>query len=86
MVSSAMRSIRRCNVVVLMIDTVEGITNQDLKIVKLASDEGKALVIIANKFDLLDQKDWTRETLIAILKTRLRESEWASIVVTSLKR
>ena len=51
----AIRTIERCHVVLLMIDGVEGVTNQDAKLAALIADRGRACVILVNRWDLVRQ-------------------------------
>lgn len=51
-VGSAIEAIGRADVVVLVIDAVEGLTTQDQKLAALAWHEGKGLVLVVNKWDL----------------------------------
>ena len=51
-VNRALDAVRRAAVVVLMIEPVEGLTDQDARIARMAWDEGRALVIMMNKMDL----------------------------------
>jgi len=53
-VSRSVRSIERCHVAALVLDVMEGITDQDKKLAALALERGRALVILLNKWDLLD--------------------------------
>lgn len=48
----AINSIKRCDVAVIVVDAAEGITDQDMRVAGYVRDEGKALVIAANKWDL----------------------------------
>ncbi len=50
-VNRAVKTLDRADVVVLMIDAVEGLSDQDKKIVKLATDKGRAVVFALNKWD-----------------------------------
>ncbi len=51
----AVRAMERCDVVVLMCDAAEGVAEQDAKILGLAVDRGRAVVVALNKSDLLDR-------------------------------
>jgi len=55
-VKRAIDAIESADVVVLLIDAVEGVSRQDKRIAGLILDRGKALVIDVNKFDLVDSK------------------------------
>ncbi len=48
----SIRAIERCHVVLLMIDAMEGPTDQDAKLAQLINDRGRAMVILVNKWDL----------------------------------
>jgi len=54
-------AIRRCDVAVLMIDANDGVTEQDTKIAGLILDEGKAAVIVVNKWDQIEKTTGTLE-------------------------
>src|SRR5690606_33028311 len=51
------RAIERADVCVLVVDAVIGLHNQDLRIANQAWDRGCALVIVVNKWDLVEEKD-----------------------------
>jgi GTP-binding protein len=51
------RAIDRADICLLLIDAVEGLHNQDLKIATLAWESGRGLVIIVNKWDLMEKDD-----------------------------
>jgi GTP-binding protein len=53
------RAIEQANICVLLIDAVEGLHNQDLKIATLAWDAGRGLIIIVNKWDLKSKESNT---------------------------
>jgi GTPase len=50
----AIRAIERCDVVILMCDAADGVSEQDAKILGLAVDRGRGIVIALNKMDLCD--------------------------------
>ncbi len=52
-VNRAIKTLDRADVVVLMIDAVEGLSDQDKKIVKLATDKGRGVVFALNKWDAM---------------------------------
>lgn len=57
-VIQALRSLDRCHIALVLIDAVEGITDQDLTIAGYAHERGRAVVLVVNKWDLV-QKDNT---------------------------
>jgi GTP-binding protein len=65
--AKALDAIRRCDVAVLVLDAAEGATDQDLRIASAAWEEGRALVVVANKWDL---QRVPAKTFVAELRTR----------------
>ncbi len=66
----SLRAISRADVAILVIDAVEGLTAQDAHIAGYVVDEGKGLLVVVNKWDLLAEKtdrtfdqyvDWIRK-------------------------
>lgn len=55
-VDRAIRSIRDCDVAVLIIDATEGISDQDKKISAIITEAGKGIIIAVNKWDLVENK------------------------------
>ena len=55
-VDRAIRSIRECDVALLVIDATEGISDQDKKISSIISEAGKGMIIAINKWDLVENK------------------------------
>lgn len=53
------RAIDRAGICVLLIDAVEGLHNQDLRIATLAWENGRALIIVVNKWDLKEKESKT---------------------------
>jgi len=77
----AIRAMERCEVALLMCDAAEGVAEQDAKILGLAEDRGRAIVIALNKIDLVDkakQKKLDEET-----RDKLSFTPWAPIVHVS---
>ena len=49
------RAIERADICILVLDAVEGLHNQDLKIASLAWDSGRGLIVVVNKWDLKEK-------------------------------
>lgn len=74
----AIRAMERCDVALLLCDAAAGVSEQDAKILGLAEDRGRAVVIALNKVDLLDKarlKKLDEET-----RDKLSFTPWAPIV------
>ena len=58
----AFDAVRRADVAVLVVDAVEGLTEQDVRIIGMVHEEGKPSVIVMNKWDLVEKDTHTIET------------------------
>jgi len=58
-VDRAIRSIRECDVAVLIVDATEGISDQDKKISAIITEAGKGIIIAVNKWDLVEKGNHT---------------------------
>ncbi len=65
-VKSSLDTIRRSHIVVLLLDSGFAVEHQDLQIGARAIDEGKGLIIVLNKWDLINNND--REKLLKFIK------------------
>ena len=52
-------AVERADIVVLVIDAVEGVTEQDAKIAGIAHDRGKGIIVAVNKWDAIEKNDKT---------------------------
>lgn len=82
-VIKTLQAIAAADVVALMLDAGEGVTDQDLALVGQVLDAGRALVLVANKWDGLATYD--RERCKAGLDRKLDFVAWARIVFISAK-
>ena len=55
----AVTAVERADVVLIMIDATEGVTEQDAKIAGIAHDRGKGIIIVVNKWDAIEKDDKT---------------------------
>lgn len=82
-VLAAIRAIERCQIVVLLCDAKEGVAEQDAKILGLAEERGRALVIGLNKSDLLARGD--AKKVEEKTREKLSFAPWAPVVHLSAK-
>ncbi len=85
---SAIRSLMavdRSDVVVLLIDALEGVTEQDTKIAGYAHDKGKAIVVAVNKWDLPEKETNTMAQYKLRVKEGLNFMLYAPILFISAK-
>ena len=83
-VERAFHAVRRAEVAVLVIDASEGVTQQDFRLSEYVAAEGRACVVVVNKWDkVTDKGDRTLSDFEANVRAELRPVEWANIVFTS---
>ena len=76
-------AIRRCDVALLLIDANDGVTEQDTKIAGLIHDEGKAVIVIVNKWDMLDKETGTYEKYRKQVLDDLKFMSYAPVIFIS---
>ncbi|HWK40268.1 MAG TPA: ribosome biogenesis GTPase Der [Hyphomicrobium sp.] len=81
--SDAIRAIRFAEVVVLLIDAERPFEHQDLTIGDLVTEEGRALVVAVNKWDLVEDKQQTLKELRETLGERLAQVPGVALVTLS---
>ena len=78
-------AIRRCDVALLLIDAQDGVTEQDTKIAGLIQDEGKAAIVVVNKWDALEKETGTLEKYRKEVLEALKFMDWAPVMFLSAK-
>ena len=81
--SDAVRAIRFAEVVVLLVDAEHPFEKQDLTIGEIVADEGRALVIAVNKWDLVSDKQKKLKELREFIQDRLAQVAGISLVAIS---
>ncbi|MBV8671730.1 MAG: ribosome biogenesis GTPase Der, partial [Candidatus Eremiobacteraeota bacterium] len=79
----AVAAIGRCDVAVLVIDVMAGATTQDQRIAGLAIEEGKGLILLLNKLDLVENAAFDREQANELIRTAFAFAPYASIMYVS---
>ena len=82
-VEDTLRVIRRAEVVVLVLDAEAGLERQDLTIAAFAVDEGRALVIAANKWDLVSDGRGALAAMHDLLAVALAQAKGTPVVTLS---
>ncbi len=81
----AIKAVDEADVCLLLIDAEKGITQQDLNIFSLATKKGKGVVLLVNKWDLVDKETNTARDTEAELKKRLAPFSDVPILFISVK-
>lgn len=76
-------AVERADVVVLVIDATEGVTEQDAKIAGIAHDRGKGMVIVVNKWDLVEKNNNTVKEYTSDIREILSFMPYAEILFLS---
>jgi GTP-binding protein len=76
-------ALERCEVAVVVLDASEPITEQDLRVITMVEEAGKAMVIVMNKWDLVDED--RRDQLDREIDRHLDQVEWAQRVNVAAK-
>ena len=83
----AIASIERCDVCLLLIDAAEGLTEQDKKIAGEAHEAGKGIIVVVNKWDLVQKETNTMRDFRRKLEAELLFMSYAPIVfISALKK
>lgn len=76
-------AVERADVVVLVIDATEGVTEQDAKIAGIAHDRGKGIIIAVNKWDAIEKTDKTIYEYTKKIQTTLSFIQYAEMIFIS---
>ncbi|MPL60330.1 GTPase Der [bioreactor metagenome] len=79
----SLRAIDRADVVLMVLNAEEGVTEQDKKIVGYAHEGGRAIVIIVNKWDLIEKDSKTALRFTEMIRSELAFIQYAPILFTS---
>jgi GTP-binding protein len=81
----AMKAIDRADVAVVMTDATEGYTAQDAHVVGYVLEAGKGLVLVLNKWDVVEKDGHTADEWLKTLRREAPYLSWADIVFASAK-
>ena len=83
MIVRTVSAVERADIVVLVIDAVEGVTEQDAKIAGIAHERGKAVIIAVNKWDAVEKNDKTIYRVTERVRNVLSYMPYAEILFVS---
>ncbi len=81
--ADSLRSLGLAEVVLLVLDAAQGLEKQDLTIARQCTEEGRALVIVANKWDLVDDANRARRRITERLRRSLPQIKGIKLVTLS---
>ena len=76
-------AIRRCDVAVILVDARQGVTEQDAKIAGFVHEEGRAAVIVVNKWDAVEKETGTLEAMRREVLAQLKFMDYAPVLFIS---
>ena len=79
----ALRAIERSEIVVLVIDGAQGIVDQDKHVIQYATDLHKAIIIVVNKWDLVDKDENTMSSFSKEIRKQYKFLDYAPIIFLS---
>jgi GTP-binding protein len=79
----ALKSLERCDVAVILLDGFEGLTDQDARIAEFAEENGRALIFIVNKWDLVEKETSTLEQYKKRIRKEIKTLDYVPILFIS---
>ena len=84
-INRAFKAMRRAEIVLLVLDAEDGVTEQDQKLAGRIMDEGRACVIVVNKWDAVAKDSYTIYAIEQKLRGQLHFMDWTQMVFASAK-
>lgn len=79
----SLAAIRRCDVALILIDAQQGVTEQDTKIAGFVHEEGRAAVVLVNKWDAVEKETGTLEAMRRQVIEQLKFMDYAQVLFIS---
>ena len=81
----AVAAVEKADVVLVMVDASEGVTEQDAKIAGIAHERGKGIIVVVNKWDLIEKDDKTIYRFTEDIEKVLSFMTYAEVMFISVK-
>jgi GTP-binding protein len=82
-INRSFKAIERSDVCVLVIDAVDGVTEQDQRLAGRIEEDGRACVVVVNKWDAIEKDSHTMPAMEKELRAKLYFLDWAPMLFTS---
>ncbi len=79
----SLRAVDRSQIVLMVLDATEGVTEQDKKIAGYAHEKGKAAILVVNKWDLVEKDDRTATRYTEDIREEMAFMQYAPVIFTS---
>ncbi len=84
-INRAFKAINRSDVVLLVLDALDGVTDQDQKLAGRIADDGRGCVLVINKWDAVEKDSHTIYDYERDVRSRLHYMDWAEMIFISAK-
>ncbi len=82
-ITRSFKAIERSDVCVLVIDALDGVTEQDQRLAGRIEEDGRACAVVVNKWDLIEKDSHTMSAMEKELRAKLYFLDWAPMLFTS---
>jgi GTPase len=82
-INRAFKAIKRCDVVLFVIDAVDGVTDQELKLAGRIVEEGRAVILVVNKWDTVEKDSYSIYEYQQKILDRLYYMDWVEMIFIS---
>ncbi len=82
-INRSFKAIERSDVCVLVIDALDGVTEQDQRLAGRIEEDGRACVVVVNKWDVIEKDSHTMPAMEKELRAKLYFLDWAPMLFTS---
>lgn len=83
-VMRSLRTLEESDVIIVMVDATRGLEAQDLNLIAIAIKNNKGVMIMVNKWDLIEKDHKTMNNVKETILERLGENKWIPIIFTSV--
>ena len=83
-VMRSLRTLEDSDVVIIMVDATRGLEAQDVNLISLAIKNNKGIMIMVNKWDLIEKDHKTMDKIKEEIMEKLGENKWIPIIFTSV--
>ncbi len=78
-----LKSIQRSDIALIVLDATEGVTSQDQKITGIVAEAGKGIILLLNKWDLIDTPESTYKKINETIKRKMWFADYAPVLTVS---
>ena len=82
-INRSFKAIERSDVCILVIDALDGVTEQDQRLAGRIEEEGRACLVVVNKWDAIEKDTYTMPAMEKELRSKLYFLDWAEMLFVS---